>query len=285
MQFGNGEQTSLVPLDPPADLISEHPQRRGSFFEHAIFANPRGIVVQEEGGLVVTEAHTAPRRLTYGAPAITSITPQTIDSRGGETVSVKGRNFSSETIVVLAGTLIFRAPKLPSGKATLTLQNRGGIGQAPIVLKPVPLNALAIGAITTIAGSSTFAGDGGPAFAASLSGPTDVKFDLTGNMLIADSGNHRIRRISAADGRITTIAGNGSHGFDGDFGPPSEATLTNPSNVAVDRLGNIFISDSGNSIVRRIDADLKSIRTVIVRIDVYSTPVGCVCDNPTSLFV
>src|SRR3712207_3647770 len=95
--------------------------------------------------------------------------------------------------------------------------------------------------ITTVVGTGEkgFAGDGGPAGAALLNGPFDVAFDRAGNLHFSDTFNHRIRRVDAATGIITTIAGNSMAGYSGDGGPATEAALNEPYGVIVDRAGNI----------------------------------------------
>jgi uncharacterized protein (TIGR03437 family) len=108
------------------------------------------------------------------------------------------------------------------------------------------------GTISTYAGSGTlgFAGDGGAATNAWLNGPEGVALDAAGNLFIADTFNGRIRRV-AADGTITTFAGVGTTGiYGGDNGPPASAGLSLPTDVAVDRSGNLYISDFGNSRIR-----------------------------------
>jgi sugar lactone lactonase YvrE len=101
------------------------------------------------------------------------------------------------------------------------------------------------GLIGTVAGNGTngFSGDGGPATNAGLSGPAGLAVDAWGNLFIADSGNKRIRKVSA-NGLITTVAGNGDAGFYGDGGPATNAFLESPAAVAVDLFGNLFIADS-----------------------------------------
>ena len=108
------------------------------------------------------------------------------------------------------------------------------------------------GTITTVAGDgiSAFFGDGGPATSAGLSYPHDVSVDGSGNLYIADSANNRVRKVSAA-GIITTIAGNGSLAYAGDGGPAASAQLNNPDGVTIDSAGNVYVSDAGNSAVRR----------------------------------
>jgi sugar lactone lactonase YvrE len=118
------------------------------------------------------------------------------------------------------------------------------------------------GLINTVVGNSPIGtsvddgeltGDGGPAREASLQEPTAIAFDGAGNLYIADRDNHAIRRVDAG-GIITTVAGSGDRGFAGDDGPATEAELSRPQGVAVDGAGNIYISDSENNRIRRVDA-------------------------------
>ena len=109
------------------------------------------------------------------------------------------------------------------------------------------------GRLTLVAGNSRagYSGDGGPAIAAQLNSPWGVAFDRADNLYIADTGNSRIRRVSPA-GLITSVAGNGTQGFSGDGGPAAAAQLNLPEGVAVDAGGNIYIADTGNSLVRQV---------------------------------
>ena len=115
----------------------------------------------------------------------------------------------------------------------------------------------ATGIITTIAGTGErgllFLGDGGPAVEAPLSWPEGVAVDGSGNLYIADTVNHRIRRVDAT-GIITTVAATGKSGYSGDGGPAVEAQLFGPKDVAVDGSGNLYISDTINHRIRRVDA-------------------------------
>ncbi len=113
----------------------------------------------------------------------------------------------------------------------------------------------AAGVISTVAGTGTwgFSGDGGPGTAAQLNSPNGVATDAAGNLYIADSGNNRIRRVTAA-GIISTIAGNGTPGFSGDGGAATAAQLNYPWGLGVDSAGNVYIADSGNNRIRRVTA-------------------------------
>ena len=121
------------------------------------------------------------------------------------------------------------------------------------------------GIITTVAGvpnNCGFGGDGGPANGALLSAPIAVTFDRGGNLLITDSGNNRIRRVDAASGVITTVVGNGTGGFSGDGGLATAAQLRAPDEVAVDEEGDLYIADTGNVRIRRVDHATTIISTV-----------------------
>src|SRR5438034_1278138 len=118
------------------------------------------------------------------------------------------------------------------------------------------------GIITTVAGngSAGFSGDGGLATAAQLNAPSGVAFDAAQNLFIADRFNSRIRRVDAATGTITTVAGDGTFGFGGDGGPATAAQLTDPSGIALDASGNLFIADRLR--VRRVEASTGVITTI-----------------------
>ena len=103
-------------------------------------------------------------------------------------------------------------------------------------------------------GASGFSGDGQPGTSARLNEPAGLATDSNSNLYIADSGNHRIRRLSAA-GTITTVAGDGTARF-------SDASLNNPQGVAVDAANNLYIADTGNNRIRRIAAAGTAITTV-----------------------
>src|SRR5262249_8874053 len=125
-----------------------------------------------------------------------------------------------------------------------------------------PLSEIEDGDITTVAGGIPYVGDGGLAISATTAFPERVAIDGAGNLFIADVGNNRIRKVDAATGIITTVAGNGSRGFSGDGGPATSAGLYGPEGVAIDEAGNLFIADNGNDRIRKVSTDTGIITTV-----------------------
>jgi cysteine-rich repeat protein len=131
-----------------------------------------------------------------------------------------------------------------------------------------------VGSITTIAGTGVcgFRGDGGPATAALLAEPSGVAVDGAGNVYIADRGNHRIRKVDSA-GVISTVAGSGAMGFDGDGGAATVAMLSSPGGIGVDGLGALYIADTGNHRIRHVAPD-GQISTFAGTGDPYSSEDG-----------
>jgi hypothetical protein len=108
------------------------------------------------------------------------------------------------------------------------------------------------GVISTIVGTSPgFSGDGGPATAAQLSSPRDLTLDSAGRLVVADAGNHRLRRVEA-NGIITTVAGTGAPALAGDGEPARDARLSAPGSVVPLSNGGLLLTDSGNARVRRV---------------------------------
>lgn len=140
------------------------------------------------------------------------------------------------------------------------------------------------GRITTIAGDgpNLFAGDGGPASAATFAHPHAIALDKNGNLYVADTGNNRIRRIDSS-GVITTVAGTGGPTYDQDPACVSDQNsfLRNPQGVAVDAAGDIFIADTGKNRVLKIAAD----GTLTTINDQLSGPQGVLVDSAGDLFV
>src|SRR5215208_1803571 len=115
--------------------------------------------------------------------------------------------------------------------------------------------------LTTVAGGGERLGAGGPATSAAFCGPTDVALDAAGNIYISDTGAYcsgpggvTVRKVDS-HGVITTVAGTGEEGYSGDGGPATKARLNFPFAVAVDREGNLYISDENNYRIRKVDKE------------------------------
>lgn len=158
------------------------------------------------------------------------------------------------------------------------------------------------GTITTVAGNGTrdYSGDGGPAIKASLAFPMGLATDREGHLYIADARNHRIRRVDAKTGIITTVAGQGIRGLGGDNGPALSALLSYPTSVALDEEGNLYIADSENGGIRRVDKKSGIISSMVgegtpgAKTDpsgtptirgLFVAPVGLTYDGKGSLYV
>lgn len=114
-----------------------------------------------------------------------------------------------------------------------------------------------VGIITTIAGTGINgnSGDSGLATAAKLHFPDGLALDAHGNIFIADCLNHKIRRVDATTGIITTICGNGTSGYSGDSGLATAAQLYGPNGICFDHIGNLFIADLNNNVIRKVDTN------------------------------
>jgi len=118
--------------------------------------------------------------------------------------------------------------------------------------------------ITTVAGTGTaaYSGDGGPATAAAVQYPFDVAVDAAGNVYLTDHINHRIRKVWASNGTITTVAGTGVQGSSGDGGPATAAQINTPTGIGLDSSGNLYIADYSACVVRKVTAATGLISTV-----------------------
>jgi sugar lactone lactonase YvrE len=139
-------------------------------------------------------------------------------------------------------------------------------------------------------GVAGYSGDGGPATVAQLQVPTSVFGDSAGNLFVADWDNHRIRKIEAITGTISTVAGTGTAGYSGDGGAATAAMLHRPTGVCVDSAGNLFIADQDNHRVRKVTAATGTIATVAgTGVAGYSGDGGAATaarlNKPTGVFV
>jgi hypothetical protein len=120
------------------------------------------------------------------------------------------------------------------------------------------------GTIITVAGIDSFGynGDNRPAITAKLNAPESICQDKYGNIFVADAANHRIRKVNAITGLITTVAGKDSSGYSGDNGPATNAKLFGPEGVAVDSNNNLYIGDALNYRIRKVNAITGIITTI-----------------------
>jgi uncharacterized protein (TIGR03437 family) len=198
--------------------------------------NPSDAIVDPNGNLIVADQQNNRIRQVTPAGAITTI--------------------------VGSGLHNFYSPGIPATSSPMDWPSSLAIdGAGLIYFAELHGNRVgrreANGLLSTVAGTGFpgFNGDGKAANTATLSKPAGIAIDRSGNLLIADTGNHRVRKVSiSAGGVISTIAGTGQQGFCGDSGPATQACLDTPMDVKTDALGNVYIADTGNHRVRRIDA-------------------------------
>ncbi|HMD71455.1 MAG TPA: IPT/TIG domain-containing protein, partial [Bryobacteraceae bacterium] len=202
--------------------------------------NPRGVALDKAGNLVIADmGNQRIRRVTGGVIS---------------TVIGLGAGIAATTACV-SGPLQ-TAMHNPTGICYDLGGNLYVVDQGSNRVLQVPLGGLVVvyaGQCDGTPGSGA-AGDGGLARAAHLNTPTACATDASGNLYIADTGNHRIRKVTQA-GIISTVAGTGLAGASGDEGPATNAALDSPLGVAVDGNGNVFINDTGNNRIRMVTAD------------------------------
>src|SRR5262249_43568047 len=148
------------------------------------------------------------------------------------------------------------------GNVQITVRDAAGVTASGTYA--ITIAAPAPGSILTVAGTGSggYNGDGQPANLSLLAGPRSVATDAAGNVYIADNGNNRVREIVKATGITLTVAGTGASGYSGDGGPATSAKLSNPTGVAVDAAGNLFIVDAGNHRIREVVQATGTIITV-----------------------
>ena len=214
----------------------------GGLARQAQLYSPRAVAVDGAGNLYIADSLNDRIRK--------------IDVNTGTIATVAGRTFSGD-----GGPATLAQLHYPPG---LTVDGGGNIYITDRRNHRIRKVDATTGTITTIAGTgeSGFNQDGGPATQAQLYYPEDVAVDGAGDIYIADTNNRRIRRVDATTGTITTVAGTGVQGHGGDGGPATQAQLYFPAGVAVDGAGNIYIGDSRNHRIRKVDATTGTITTI-----------------------
>lgn len=231
----------------------------------AQLASPVGIAVDASRNLFITDANHRIRRVAGGIATgmITTVA-------GNGTAGFSGDG-GQATMAVLSG---------PRG---LAVDAASTIYVADVRNHRVR-GIDGTGLIRTVAGGTTTStGDGGSATASAID-PSAVAVDGQGNFYVADRNNHRVRRIEATTGVITTVAGTGIAGSFGDNVPATSATLDSPFGVAVDGSGNLFIADTNNNRIRRVDAG-GTITTVAATVGILSNPSGVAVDAAGNLYI
>ncbi len=207
----------------------------------ARLANPVGVAVSDSGNVYISDTENHRIRMVSPSGVITTVAGTGASGSSGDRRAATRARLSSPKGLALdgAGHLYIA----DSGNHRIRVIDSSGI-------------------ISTLAGTghSGFTGDGGTAAEARLSRPSAVAVDAFGDVYIADTGNHRIRKV--ANGIVTTVAGSSRSGFEGDGGPADLAALSSPEGVGVDMFGTIYIADTRNHRVRKVDLD-GSISTIM----------------------
>ncbi|MGA2502233.1 MAG: Ig-like domain repeat protein, partial [Tepidisphaeraceae bacterium] len=215
---------------------------------------PSAVAVDGAGNLYIADsAHHRLRMVTASTGVISTIAGDGIEAYRGDGGVAVSASLGSPTGVALDG-----AGNLYIADSILNVVRK---------LTAIPGASPSTWIISTVAGTGTAGsgGDGGPASSATLNMPTGVTLDASGNLYIADTDNHEIRKVTLATGTITTVAGklvnsaNGSGGYSGDGGPATAAELNFPYTVAFDAAENMYIPDSGNNVVRVVNATTNKI--------------------------
>lgn len=199
----------------------------------AQLSQPIGLVIDDDGTLYITDNGNRRIRRLDPDGTITTIAGTGVAGPAGDGGPALQAQLNNPWGLLLRGTELYIA-------------DRGN--------DRVRMIDLDTGIITTVAGTGTVgaAGDGGPATAAQLNKPIAICLDAQDRLYIADENNERVRRVDLTTGIITTVAGTGTAGFQGDGGQATAARLNKPCGVAVDLAGNLYISDRMNQRLRRV---------------------------------
>ncbi len=212
---------------------------------------PRGLWLDESGNILIADTDNHRARLVYDDGGTLMIT--TVAGDGSAGYSGDNGAATSASLNKPHGVCIYET--LPPAYLVIADPSNHRIREVN----------LTTGIITKVAGTfwSGYNGDNIDATWARLYYPFGVHVDSSHNTYIADTYNHRIRKVDGKTGIITTVAGTGSKGFSGDGGPATSARLRYPFNLFLDTVGNIYIADTYNYRIRKVDAATKIITTVV----------------------
>jgi len=211
----------------------------------ALLDSPQGLAVDAHNNLYIADTHNHRIR--------------EVDLSNGTITTIAGNSSSgSDGDAGLASAATLDSP------TALALDSKANLYLADIRSHRIRKISFGTGVITTVAGNGiqSFDGDGANATAALIDSPAGIAVDSSGNLYISDSHNQRVRRIDAASGTITTVAGTGVAGFSGDSGSPAAAALALPQGLSIDQQGIVYLADSANHRVRRIDISHGTISTL-----------------------
>jgi uncharacterized protein (TIGR03437 family) len=205
--------------------------------------DPQAIVFDRQGNLYISDTNNNRIRKITSAGIIVTVAGTGVAAFSGD-----------------GGAAANAAIHYPAGLATDTL---GNLYFADLLNQRIR-EITPQGVISTVAGNGTagYGGDGGLATNAALQNPEGVSVDQAGNLYIADNYNNRIRKVSASTGIITTVVGTGVGGYNGDGISATLANIYGPPRVTVVPNGDLYIADSGNQRVRRVDAQTQLISTI-----------------------
>jgi hypothetical protein len=247
----NGTLATSADLNYPSNMVVD---ASGDIF----IADTDNFVIREvaesTGDIQTTIGNNTLAYSGDGAPA----TNAELNAPGGVAIDSSGNFYIADT-----ASSVIRV--VNTGTANITIDG--------VVVQPGDIQTLA-GNGTECSDSTTACGDGGAAISAQLNNPYGVFLDASGNIFIADTGDNRIRVVNTGTtvitvatvqiqpGDIATVAGNGTAGYTGDGGAATNAELAGPNGVFVDSAENIFIADTGNSVIREVTASSGTIATV-----------------------
>ena len=210
----------------------------GGLATAALLSGPSDVATDAAGNLYIADSfHGLIRR---------------VDAVSGVITAIAGGGTATGTDGVGDGALATQARL--NNPTSIAVDAAGNLYIADTGHNMIRFVNAASGLITAIAGNGSpgYNGDLGPGASASLHSPNCVRLDAANNIYIADYGNNAIRQVQGASGTINTIAGNGAYGYYGDGGTSTAANMANPSGLALDAAGSLYIADNGNNVIRKV---------------------------------